>query len=106
MHLGSLDWPGRRPFAPQSPQIMVEQRRRNRDARPPRGHLRAEAAPAGVPGLDGLRLHADLSLPCLAARHATASDRHRSVQIRGVQTERAIRDYRVFDAVEIGPPWF
>ena len=37
------------------------------------------------------RLHADLSLPCPAARHAPASDRHRPVQIRHVQAEREDR---------------
>ena len=50
-------------------------------------HLKAAAAvAAGVPrgGLDG-----DLSLPCAAGADAAPSDRHRSVQVRRVQEQRA-----------------
>ena len=57
--------------------------------RSPRPHLRLEAAAAGDPRAARLRLHADLSLPCPAARDAVASDRHRPLQIRRVQAERA-----------------
>ena len=53
-----------------------------------RGHLSSEAAAAGADRAARLRLFAGLSLPCAAARHAPASDRHRPVQIRRVQAER------------------
>ena len=44
--------------------------------------------PAGAAGPARLGLHAGLSLPCLAGRHAHASDRHRAVQVRRIQDQR------------------
>src|SRR5215471_17520380 len=88
MHLGPPDRTRRRAAAPQSTQIMVEQHRRNLHRRPRGSHLCIEAAAAGDPRADRLRLHSSLSLPCLAARHAAAPDRHRPLQIRRVQAER------------------
>ena len=65
-----------------------DQGRRCHDQWRLRGHLQPEAAAAGAAGAARVRLHAGLSLPCVAARHAHASDRHRPVQIRRVQAER------------------
>src|SRR6516165_10445971 len=53
-----------------------------------RGHFSFETAAVGVSRLARLRLLADLSVPCGTARHAHTAGRHRSVQIRRVQTER------------------
>src|SRR5271170_4297602 len=53
------------------------------------GHLSPEAAAAGLCRVARFRFFPGLSLPCATARHAQPSDRHRPVQIRRVQAERA-----------------
>ena len=68
-----------------------------------RGHLSSEAAAAGVSGAARLRLVADLSLPCPAARDAQPSDRHRPVQIRRVQAERVHQGGAKPGLLEAGP---
>ena len=67
---------------------VVPQPRRGRRQGRRRGDLPAEAAAAGLHRAARVGLHADLSLPCAAARDAAASDRHRAVQVRRVQAER------------------
>ena len=88
MHLGPADRQGEREASHQSAQILVQQPRGGDHERRLRGHLPPEAAAARAARAAGLRLVADLSLPCRAARHAQPSDRHRPVQIRRVQAER------------------
>src|SRR6516165_8646470 len=105
MHLGSPDRPRRPAVAPQSAQIMVEQPPRNRHRRPRRSHLCLEAATASDPRPDRLRLHADLSLPCPAARHAPASDRHRPVQFVAFKPNERIELVRNADYWKPGRPY-
>jgi peptide/nickel transport system substrate-binding protein len=105
MHLGSADRRRRRAIAPQSAQIVVEQYRGNRRRPPNRSHLCLEAAAAGDPRPDRLRLYTDLSLPCLAARYAAASDRHRPVQIRRFKPNEGIKLVRNPDYWKSGSPY-
>src|SRR6516165_2092446 len=51
-----------------------------------------------------LRVFADLSVPCLGARHAHQADRYWSVQVRGVQAERVDQDHAKRRLLEEGPP--
>ena len=53
-----------------------------------RGLLQPEAAAAGAADAARLRLHAGLSLPRVAGRHAHQAGRHRAVQVRRVQGQR------------------
>ena len=87
----------------QSAQGLVPQPRRGHHQRRLRGHLPSEAAAAGLSRAAGLRVLAGLSLPCLAARHAPASDRHRPVQIRRVQAERIHQGDAKPGLLEAGP---
>ncbi len=64
---------------------LVGQCGEHHDQRRPRSDPSSEAAATGPAGIARLGRYADLSVPCLAARHAPASDRHRPVQIRRVQ---------------------
>src|SRR5438874_1528764 len=65
--------------------------------------LHEEAAAAGIAVAARLGLVAGLSLPCAAARHAYAPDRHRAVQIRRIQTERGGPHGTKFGLLEAGP---
>ena len=87
MHLGPLS--GNRPgeAAHQSAQIQLLQPRGGHHERRLRGHVSSEAAAAGLSDDARQRVLGDLSVPCLAARHAPASDRHRPVQIDRFQAE-------------------
>ena len=69
-------------------QILVRRGGRRHDKRRLRGRVQPEAAAAGATGAARLRLHAGLSLPCFARRHAHPPDRHRPVQVRRVQGQR------------------
>src|SRR5208337_4989918 len=88
VHLGSLDRQVEREAAHQSAQGLVPQPRRGDRERRLRGHLSVEAATALVCRLARLRVLAGLSLSRAAAGHALPSDRHRTLQIRRIQTER------------------
>ena len=79
----------------QLPQGLVRQRRERDGQRRPRGGVQPEDAAAGAAGPARLRLHAGLSVPCLAGRDAPRADRHRAVQVRRVQAAtRASRSTR------------
>jgi hypothetical protein len=68
-----------------------------------RGHLSSETAAAGVSDGSRNRVPGDLPLPCAAARHAQSPDRHRPVQIRRVQAERADQADPQPGLLETGP---
>jgi hypothetical protein len=65
-----------------------------------------EAAATGAVGVARFRIFAGLSVPCAAAGHAPASDRHRPVQIRLVQAERGDPRYPQSGLLEAGPERF
>ena len=103
VHLGPADRQGEREAARQSAQVLVPEPRRGHRQRRLRGHLPSEAAAAGLAGAARSGLVAGLSLPCAAARHAPASDRHRPVQIRRVQAERVHQGDAQPGLLEDGP---
>ena len=62
-----------------------------------------EAAAAGAAVAARLRLHAGLSLPRLAGRHAHQADRHRPVQVRRVQGQRIDQAHQEPRLLQEGP---
>ena len=104
MHLGSADRQGRRKIPRQPAQIMVAQPRFGHDQRRFRGRFSPEAAAAIVYRAAGLGLVAGLSVPCAAGADAPAPDRHRAIQVRRVQTERADRAGPQSRLLEAGTP--
>ena len=89
MHLRHADGQVAAEIPPEPAQVLVRPGRRRHHQRRLRGHLQPEAAAAGAAGAARLRLHAGLSLPRVAGRHAHQADRHRPVQVRRVQGERS-----------------
>ena len=65
--------------------------------------VQPEAAAAVAAGAARLRLHAGLSLPRLARRHAHQADRHRPVQVRRVQGQRVDQAHQQSGLLEEGP---
>src|SRR6516162_2383511 len=73
--------------APQLSRGMVSQPQRGDRKWRERGHFSPEAATAVIYFAARLRLLADLSVPCLVARHTDASYRDGAVQICRVQAQ-------------------
>src|ERR1700741_3132220 len=73
-------------------QILVRECLRGVDERRLRGHPSPQAGAAVIAVDAGDRVDADLSLSCVTGADATASDRHRPLQIRRIQAEPV--DYR------------
>ena len=92
-----------REAAHQPPQSVVPQSRRGRAERRQRSHLSAKAAATLLYRTARLRVYADLSVPCVAARHALASDRHRPLQICRVQAQRGDPGHQKPGLLEEGP---
>ena len=78
----------------------VESVTANGDAR---GGVQPEDAATGAPGLARVRLHAGLSVPCLAARHAPGADRHGALQVRRVQGQPGHQGDPQPELLEAGP---
>src|SRR3984893_5790612 len=89
MHLGSDIGQERGKAPPQSAQDLLRQPRCADHQRRGRGHLSAEAAPAGVSDAARRRVLGDLPMPCVGRGYAPASDRYWTVQIRRVQAQVA-----------------
>ena len=68
-----------------------------------RGDLPSETAAAGLARAAGLGLFAGLSLPLCRPRDAPASDRHRPLQVRRVQAQRAHQGGAQPGLLEAGP---
>ena len=103
MHLRSVDQPGKREAAAQLSRDLVGQCRENDDQRRPRSDPSSEAATTGPAGAARLGRYPDLPLPCLAARHASASDRHRPLQIRRIQAQSGHQAHPQPGLLEAGP---
>ena len=88
MHLRHADGQVAAKIPAEPAQVLVRPGQRRDDQRRLRGLVQSEAAAAGAVVAARLRLYADLSLPCLAGRHAHQPDRHRPVQVRRVQGQR------------------
>ena len=79
---------GPRRFSQKSARVLVHEPRQRQHQRRQRGDLQPEATAALIPRPACLRIFAGLSLPCVHQRHANASDRHRTIQVRGIQSQR------------------
>ena len=92
MHLGPADGhgPGQAPHQPA--QVLVRQRRAGDDNGDYEVTFHLKRPQPALLALLASGLVADLSLPRAGARDAAAPDRHRPVQIRRVQAERAHQD--------------
>ena len=95
---------GKGKTAAQLPRGVVLQCRRGHDKRRQRSELSSKAAAAGASLVAGLRLFADLSVPCFGARHAQPSDRHGAVQFRRIQAEPVDQGDAKPGLLETGPP--
>ena len=103
MHLRAAGRHGEGELQGQLPQGLVRQRRERDDQRRFRGGRSPQDAAARAAGPARLRLHAGLSLPCLASRDAPRADRHRAVQVRRVQGEPEHQGDAQPELLEAGP---
>src|ERR1700680_909360 len=104
MHLGPADRPRRRQAARQPAQILVAEPRSGGREWRLRGDISLEASTAGVSRAARFRVFSDLPLPSAGARDAYPPGRHRSLQIRRVQTERAYQGDEEPGLLETGAP--
>src|SRR5207248_704525 len=105
MHLGPAAGHGEREAARQPAEILVPQSRQGDSQGRFRGHFSPEAAATGSALAVGIRMVANLSLPCATARDAHPSGRHWSVQVRGVQPNEVIKTVRNPDYWKPGRPY-
>src|SRR3954449_2654350 len=89
MHLRAVAGEGQGQTSPQSTQGVVPELGRGDHRRRLCGDVRAEASATSLYHAAGVRLYADLPLPCTATADAAAPDRHRPIQIPRIQAERA-----------------
>ena len=103
MHLGHAARQVAGQIAAQPAQGVVPQPRRCRDRGQRHGHLRDEAAAAGLHDAAGLGVRPGLSVPCAGRRDAKQADRHRTVQIRRIQAQRIHQVRQEPGLLEKGP---
>ena len=103
MHLRHADGQVAAEIPPEPAKVLVRSGQRRDRQRRFRSVVRTEAAAAGVAVAARLRLHAGLSLPRLAGRHAHQADRHRPVQIRRVQGQRIDQAHEESRLLQEGP---
>src|SRR3954465_15163839 len=89
MHLRAVAGESQGQASPQPTQGVVPELGRGDHRRRLCGDVRAEASATSLYLAAGVRLYADLPLPCTGTADAAAPDRHRPIQIPRIQAERA-----------------
>src|SRR3954451_21415843 len=103
MHVGPDTRKGGGKTARQSTQGVVPQPRIGQRQRR-HGDISFEKTAAELYRAACLRLFPRLSMPRATAKHASTSDRHRSLQVRVIQTERIDQARTQFQLLEAGTP--